>query len=330
MALDLLDLFERLVLPLESPSGINLCAVAIPNFQSHRLAKDPHGSPCLLLSQPAGTKRSLPIRLQNLSVTYDARCNITYSTGTQEQNSFTIIKCSNSDPRLFPHFLNILSPVVIALGANPTSAAVRRAISGLVELFRSLTMPTEKSIQGLWGELVVIHNSADPKTLVAAWHRKPEEHFDFSAGPQKVEVKSSSNRRREHYFSLAQLMCPGPSRTVVASLFVERAGGGLSLKQLFEQTRYLLRDDPDLLTRFDVSFYSALGSAWSGAMNESFDWELAEESLAFFDANSVPKVPTPIPAGVSDVRFCSDLSTVPSLRKEDLRSSGHLLAALRR
>jgi len=176
----------------------------------------------------------------------------------------------------------------------------------------------------------VIHNAADPITVAAAWHRIPEEHYDFAAGLQRLDVKTSSNRRREHHFSQTQLSGPGPSRVIIASLFVERIGGGISLRRLFEQTRQLLADDAVLLTQFDASFYATVGSAWNDAMDESFDSELAEESLAFFDASSVPKVQTPIPRGVSDVRFCSDLSAATPLKSDDLRSLGNLLAVITR
>jgi Putative PD-(D/E)XK family member, (DUF4420) len=147
---------------------------------------------------------------------------------------------------------------------------------------------------------------------------------------QRLDVKTSSNRRREHYFSQTQLSGPGPSRVIIASLFVERIGGGISLRRLFEQTRQLLADDAVLITQFDASFYATVGSAWNDAMDESFDSELAEESLAFFDASSVPKVRTPIPPGVSDVRFCSDLSEATPLKPDDLRSFGNLLGVITR
>jgi Putative PD-(D/E)XK family member, (DUF4420) len=329
VAVDLASLYELLVLPLGEPSGTNLSAVEIPESQTHRLAKDANGSPCLLLRQPSGTTRPTPIRLQNLFVSYDVPCKITHASGTQEQGNFTIIKCSNSDPKLFPHFLRIISPMVIALGPTPTSAAVRRAISGLVELFQALTAPAGKSIQGIWGELFVIRKASDPTTVAAAWHRTAEEHFDFAAGPQRVEVKTSSNRRREHHFSLAQLTSPAPSHVVIASVFVERVGGGVSLRRLFEETRQLLSHDPILVTQFDASFYAGIGAGWSDAMDECFDWELAQDSLAFFDSKSVPKIEGEIPPTVSQVRFCSDLTAITPLEWNDLLGFGALLAAAR-
>jgi hypothetical protein len=219
--------------------------------------------------------------------------------------------------------------MVVALGPTPTSAAVRRAISGLVDLFQALTAPAQKSIQGIWAELFLIRKSTDPRVVAAAWHRGAEEHFDFAAGPQRIEVKSSGNRRREHHFSLPQLTSSGPSRIVIASMFVERAGGGVSLGTLFGETRQLLLGDLSLTVQFDASFYSAIGAGWNDAMDEAFDWELAQESLAFFEAGLVPKVEG-IPPAVSDVRFRSDLSGLVPMEQSALLGLGGLLAAARR
>jgi hypothetical protein len=279
---DLYELFESLVLPLERPAGRSLSAVAIPGAGSHRLAKDAGGSPCLLLRQPASASPTPPIRLQNLLVSYGVLCAISHPDGRQEEGMFTIIKCSSADPSLFPHFLRILSPVIATLGATPTAAAVRRAISGLVDLFRALTAPAKKSIQGLWAELLIIRRSADPVALAAAWHGLPIERVDFLRGQQRIEVKSSSSRLRVHHFSLEQLTPPAGTRLIVASLFVEPVGGGLSLRRLSDDIRASLAGDPALLTQFDSIFYATLGASWSDAMEECFDLELASESRELF------------------------------------------------
>jgi len=325
---DLYELFESLVLPLERPAGRSLSAVAIPGAGSHRLAKDAGGSPCLLLRQPASASPTPPIRLQNLLVSYGVPCSISHPDGQQEEGTFTIIKCSSADPSLFPHFLRILSPVIATLGSAPTAAAVRRAISGLVDLFQALTAPARKSIQGLWAELLIIRRAADPVALVAAWHGLPVERVDFLRGQQRIEVKSSSSRLRVHHFSLEQLTPPASARLIVASLFVEPVGGGLSLRQLSDDIRAILAGDPALLTQFDAIFYATLGASWSDAMEECFDLELAEESLRFFDSADIPKINGPIPATVSDIRFTSDVSAALPLTSEGLQSAGGLFAAV--
>jgi hypothetical protein len=324
---NLTELFEALVMPLERPAGRSLSAVAIPGAESHRLAKDSSGAPCLLLRQPVSASPTPPIRLQNLLVSYGVPCAISHPDGQQEEGIFTIIKCSSVDPSLFPHFLRILSPIIATLGAKPTAAAVRRAISGLVDLFQALTTPAKKSVQGLWAELLVIKRASDPRALVAAWHGLPVERVDFVSGRQRIEVKSSSNRRRLHHFSLAQLTPPANTDLVVASLFVEPVGGGLSLGRLSDEIRAVLASDPALLTRFDAIFYATLGASWSDAMEECFDLELASESQQFFDSANVPKLGGPIPPTVNDVRFTSDMSGASALASAGLISAGGLFAA---
>src|SRR5262249_54972052 len=157
--------------------------------------------------------------------------------GYQEEGIFTILKCSNADPSLFPHFLRILSPIIASLGPSPTAASVRRAISGLVNLFQALTVPTKRSVQGLWAELLIIRLASDPCERVSAWYGAPVEHVVFARDRQRIEVKSSSPRQRVPLFSLIQLTPPAGARLLVASLFVESVGGGLSLRRLSDGVR---------------------------------------------------------------------------------------------
>jgi len=322
------ELFDSLVLPLEQPTGRSLSAAPIPGYDNYRLAKDSSGSPCLLLRQAPAASPTSPIRLQNLIVSYGVACLITRPDNHQEEGTFTIVKCSNLDPSLFPHFLRILSPIIITLGATPTAAAVRRAISGLVDLFQALTMPAKKSVQGLWAELFVIRTSSNPQDVARAWHGTPKEHIDFVSGRHRIEVKSSSTRTRVHHFSMLQLTPPAQARLVVASVFVENIGGGVSLLQLTEEIRAMLTPDPRLLARFDAVLYATLGAGWAEAMEERFDIELARESLQFFDSLDIPQIPGPLSAAVTDVRFCSDLSAVTPLVPATLREAGHLFAAI--
>lgn len=321
------ELFDSLVLPLEQPTGRSLSAAPIPGYENYRLAKDSSGSPCLLLRHAAAAIPTSPIRLQNLIVSYGVPCLITRPDSQQEEGTFTIVKCSNVDPSLFPHFLRILSPIIVTLGATPTAAAVRRAISGLVDLFQSLTMPAKKSVQGLWAELFVIRNSGNPIEVAGAWHGAPDEHVDFVSGRHRIEVKSSSTRTRVHHFSMLQLTPPAQARLVVASVFVENIGGGVSLGQLTEEIRTMLTSDPGLLARFDAVFYATLGASWTEAMEERFDSELASESLQFIDSVHVPKIDGSIPSAVRDVRFTSDISGVAIMSQESLITAGGLFAA---
>ncbi len=328
MGIDLCELFETIVLPLESPEEQNMSAVVIPGAETHRLAKDSSGFPCILLRQSSFIVPMMPIRLQNLLVSYGVHCVISHTDGQKEEGNFTIIKCISADLSLYPHFLRILSPIVTMLGTTPSSATVRKAITSLVDLFQSLTSPSKKTVQGLWAELLVIKLATNPIELVAAWHSHPFEPIDFVDTHYRIEVKSSSNRSRIHNFSQVQLTPPLNTQLIITSLFVESVAGGLSLRRLYDDVRLVLASDYIRLIQFDTIFYATLGANWQDAMEECFDFELATESIKFFDSMLVPKIDCEIPVAVSDIRFTSDMSGIPSLSLDTLLSFGGLFASI--
>jgi hypothetical protein len=169
--------------------------------------------------------------------------------------------------------------------------------------------------------------AAEPSTLAAAWRRDPTEHFDFFGGVHRIDVKSSSDRKRQHHFSHAQLVPPTGTRVLIASVFVERIGSGVSLKALFDRIRDLIGDTPEALVRFDATFFATIGADWSEAMDETFDWELAVESLAFFDVAAVPKVDGALSPHVTNLHYESDLSSVPPASSEFIAEQRGLFAA---
>jgi hypothetical protein len=114
---------------------------------------------------------------------------------------------------------------------------------------------------------------------------------------------------------------------VIASTFVERSGGGVSLQALFDQVRALFSTDPALISRFDAVFYAALGSSWSDAMDECFDWQLATESIAFYPAEAIPRPQNPRVDAVFDVRFRSDLGALENIPFSELDIHGSIFRA---
>jgi hypothetical protein len=171
----------------------------------------------------------------------------------------------------------------------------------------------------------------NPALLVAAWHTQLSDIYDFSSRNQRIEVKSVSGRIRRHYFTLDQL-CPVPeTRVVIASILVERAGAGVSVADLVDQIRSKVSTNAELLVHIDQVVGLTLGNSWRSSLQDRFDLQLAETSLAFFEPMSIPKVNPDLPAGVSNVRFRADLTGVPTADTRALRAFGELFqAAIRR
>lgn len=147
---------------------------------------------------------------------------------------------------------------------------------------------------------------------------------------QRVEVKSATGRVRQHYFSLEQLQPPAGASLLLASIFVERTGAGVSVLELANQVRRKVSKDPELLMHIDQVIGLTLGENWRYASEERFDKDLAQDSLAFFEAGVIPALNWQIPPGITEVRFKADLTGRPTADLRQYRTMGGLYqAALR-
>jgi hypothetical protein len=216
---------------------------------------------------------------------------------------------------------------VVLLGSEPSQRDITRAINKFVNLFRAMAEPARKSTQGFWAELFLIAQAVDPVTLLRAWHATPYDIYDFNAGKQRIEVKSTCSQVRQHRFSLEQLRPPEGTRVLVASLFVERAGGGVSLSNLLTDIRERIEGSTEHLIHLDQVVASTLGDNWRQGLTTRFDRELAQESLQFYDAAVIPRIDTELPPGISDVRFTSNLTGIDSVSRKQMKTSGDLFQA---
>lgn len=78
------------------------------------------------------------------------------------------------------------------------------------------------------------------------WHSIPEEKFDFNAGTERVEVKSSSTFERKHTFSSEQLNPPADTQVLIASVFVKQHNSEINIQQLTESISAKVGNDYDL------------------------------------------------------------------------------------
>jgi len=317
--LRLAELFERLPVPIPGRDRPTFSTLLLGEGP-HRLGKDIHGAPALLVATDAaaGGVPPAPIELEHVRVMYDVQCLLWHWSESFGEALFTLVQCLTSDRTLCGYFLSVIEGVVPLLGPRPSDQSVHEVVRSIAELFRALTLPAKKSVQGLWAELFMITESSDPCSTADAWHATPSDAYDFSAADQRIETKSSGNRERRHHFTLEQLHPPHNTQVLVASLFVERAGAGTSLKELLDRLRVQISREPELLLRIEQLVAVSLGISWQNALDQRFDIELARESLRFFDARRVPSVDPQLPKGVSDVRFVSDLKDTSQLALKTL------------
>lgn len=324
-------IFESLPLPQPSSvSSSSFSALSLAADSPHKLAKDEGGCPCLLVATgPAPkTQTRVPLVLENLAVLFDLRCQVSSPNAPMQTGTFTVLKCVAADLVVRSYFLSLLKGISAAIGRASDRTKVAAVIEDLVELFRSLGNTPKKETQGLWGELLLIHQAKDPIMLASAWRCETGDCYDFNQGAERIEVKTTSMRARQHHFSLEQLCPPSGTQLVVASIIVQRSGAGLSVFDLFDAIRIKTARQPQLHLWMTRQLHETLGSRWQSARNVRFDLEAAVESLRYFDGVQIPKIPLPLPDGISQVTFAANLMAIKALSSKELAKSGVLFRSL--
>jgi len=312
---DLRNLFSGLPTPDKGSEGIQFMTLPIPKLETHRVAKDEGGYASLLIStnvdQQSG-KSLPPLVLEHLTVQHGLTCRISDPQGRESTGHYTLIRCT--DQGLAEYFLQVGEAVIDSLGRTPSREKVSSTVNELAELFRALKTPSKKSVRGLWGELFIVAQSANPELLIESWYTENAERYDFAYEDQRLEVKSSSSLDRVHHFSLEQLSPPPDTHILIASLTVENAGGGVSLSELVSHIKERVADFPDLALKLDRIVAVTLGNSVQRGLQGTFDVATANDTLSFYSVENVPKVPKDsIPDAVSSVRFKSNLAEVPSV-----------------
>lgn len=201
-------------------------------------------------------------------------------------------------------------------------------VDAVVALFQALSQPGSGTVQGLWVELAVIVTSSDPVIAIASWHSSPRNLHDFSSGPFRFEVKSSSQELREHRFLLEQLSEQPSGRTLVCSLLVEEDVNGVSVGELVAMLRKRLANEEESQRRLETVVTKTLGKNWFDSDAIRFNLEAALESVRLYDARDVPTVLQPLPSEVKRVEFVVDLSSVEAMSLASARSIAPYFARL--
>ncbi len=325
----LLSAFSRLPIPHVGKGGEAFSAQAIEQ-SPHQLGKDTEGRPAILIvaKDAAGRDVPYPVALEHISVRYHVLCQVTDADEAPQQGRFIVIRCESHESDLIEYFLRTIEVHIRSIGSAPSCAQVAEMVEKLIELFRALSQPSTRSVQGLWAELLMIAQSSDPHLLLRSWHATPEARYDFSSEGQYVEVKSASGQARIHHFSLEQLHPLAGTAAVVVSLFVERSMNGLTVLDLMDRIRVQITSDVGLLTHLHRNVTLTLASDWRHAASLKFDHHLAKSSLRAFDVGRIPSVSWPVPLDVTEVRFKANLSRIQPSDLSDLIEAGGLFRAI--
>lgn len=288
-----------------APTADSFVVRQLSDQTSYYVGRDGLGRAALLI-QSGGSGRSIPIQLAGIEARFAVPCSVSANGSPEDTRILSAIICLSSDSSIESYFATISESIVSLLGPRPTTDDVGNAVDHLVELFQKLQKPARRSVTGIIGELCVLLFAANAAAAIDCWRVDPEERFDFVAGNLRLDVKASSLRRRSHEVSFDQANPPKDTRALFASIWIEAAGGDLSLSGLLAQIEQRLGEDARLIAKLRNVVADTLGATLPAAMSFRFDARLARSSLRLYDASAVPAIRPPLAPGITGLKFASD------------------------
>ena len=314
------------------PSEASYLVVSLDDGLEHWfVGMDDQEHPSILVQSESATGRQPPpIKLENLEVQFHVPCKIERRGEPTNNATCSVMRLNSIDPATRDVFFSVCDSIVAMLGNNPRDKELSKAMRRLAAIFRKMLAPPTRMLSGLFGELSLIYQALLPHELVRDWREADEDRYDFSSNDLKVEVKSTSTRRRVHEFAFEQCNPPAGALGLVASIFIERAGRGTSIRELQTLIESRLTGRPDAILKLREVVAKTLGTAHRQAEDVLFDLTLATESIAFFDLNRIPALRDEPPLNVSLIRFASDLTDIPVVKIGSLSESEPSLTAYTR
>jgi len=315
MATGLTDIFEATPSAVSgSPDKPLYSVMPVPGYASYFVGKDRESLACILISTSDQAGRPHPpIRLESLEAQFELRCRLKKYGEPEYEGSFTVIRCRDSDSETIRYFMSICETILRILGDNPSRTQIATMVNRLAAIFQRIQQPPARPLNGLFGELFIIFRSGNAVRALTAWRADENARFDFSDGDIRLEVKAAGGRSRVHTFSYDQCNPPPGTLAVIASLQTEQAAGGVSLRNLVNRIESRVSSHADLVLKLHETVAATLGASLKNSLSRRFDMRLTKSSLRFFSLEDVPAIRGPLPPGVSDVHFRSDLSTLPPL-----------------
>lgn len=303
---------------LKQESSIPGClrVAPLPYSNRHKIGISNEGFPMFFIECDV-LGYSIDANLEYISVQFNRKCQLfqedEQKNGQTIENTYAIISLKTDELDFLQYFIEVVSLVLSSLPEYPTHLQLRAELKKLIDLFSRFNKPPRRTIQGLWAELLVIEQAKCPEYLIQSWHVSPEDKFDFNDSRDKIEVKSTSQSRRIHSFSVEQLNPNRNSNLLIASVFVIQTGIGKNIFDLVQSICSKVADS-SLQFRINEIIGQTLGQDFDKSASMHFDYQQAVDTLNYFDFKDIPTIHTSnIPETITNVRFDCDLTNSLSI-----------------
>jgi len=303
----MISLYDKLLegsLPVEGTYKI----IDIPNYPNHKIGIDYNTSLNILLYTSGDRPKVFPSRrFKYFELLFNRKCRIAnekdFSNDKIIEEYYTILTLKPINRDLQIYFLSLCNNILEKVGNIPSASIVAIEINKILSLFQHLSNPPINTIQGLFGELLIINKSNSPEYLVKAWHIKENALYDFDDGIECLEVKTSSNSKRIHTFSQTQLNPKIKKDIHVASILVQQSDFGYSIFYLADLIREKI-SDANLLHKLNEMIFKSIGNEVENLSDIKFDYDYSIESIQFFNIKDIPKIQSShVPKGISALKY---------------------------
>lgn len=306
----------------EKADGFNIAS--IPSIKHHKIGISANGQPIFFIKCDNSAKtKSLDSNLEFISVQFNRECQLFSDKEKIAEGLYTVICLKTDSIDLQTYFLEIVFIVLAKLSDTPKLIEVKIEVEKLINLFSKFSKPPIKTVQGLWAELLVIEQAKNPDYLIQSWHNLAADKFDFNDGTDKIEVKSTTKSRRIHNFSIEQLNPNKHSDLLIASVFTVETGIG---KNIFDMIKLIENKliDKNLYFRINEIVAETLRSNFEKSFDMFYDYQLAADTLQYYESENISKIDiNSISKSITNVRFDSDLTDIPPLKKARNKSLLH-------
>lgn len=247
---------------------------------------------------------------KHLSLLLNIECEIDDNNEVSRERLNLLILKSES---LLDLFINLTTVFII----NKTNYSFLNFFLQLKELFSIEGKVQNSELQGLFGELFVIHYFKQVLNLdISNFYQSTNKmKFDFSISEtKKIEIKTTLKQERVHHFKNEQLNNLRYDIKII-SLMMQKDDKGLSLLSLIERCKNIFSNNLSMLLNIEKIVKACdISDLETIIFNENH----LKDNLKIYDSTEVPKIKEKTEEGIFNIEFDSNLTNSKSLSEREM------------
>ncbi len=272
------------------------------------LSVDSDLQPSLLFeTQEAQAKSN--IELRSISVYFSRYCSFETINADVKSGLYTIVKINECEIETLQVVFKLLEEVFIRDGISYSNREIASIITEIADLFAHVTN-SKGDIIGLWGELYILSCAPNLERVVKYWCTSKTAKYDLILPDFALEVKSTTNAKRKHRFSLEQVRPLGDFKVYIASLLLIETYSGQTAMEFMELLSSKIQD-----SELRVSFLKLCmlkGGIDLGRSSLKLGTLPEGGTLVVFESRDMAAPEIKHGTGIENVRFDIDLSNLES------------------